>query len=264
MILSKDKLIQYLDQRVSVIEERIFYGFYLLIILFIVLVSIDISDSFLPSLAAVSIAAGGGKWLKDKFYKPKIHVSIKLEPPDSLLIPSEKNNKYYPIYYFRLKVENSGNKKIEDLEAVALELFKKNLSGIYDRVNSFLPMKMQWANKDELRIPVIQPGLFQHCNLGKILEYQETDSLYKVVFILATEATPNTLSNFLFPGEYKIKLAFAANNLRPEYHEYYLSIRNKWDLNQEIEFSENISIIAGSDPAYKKLHSSFFGGKIYS
>lgn len=63
-----------------------------------------------------------------------------------------------------------------------------------------------------------------------------------VILILDTSVTPNTGSNYILPGEYKIKLAFAANNLKPIEYWYKFKIEDRWDNNEQQVLSNNIKV----------------------
>lgn len=188
--------------------------------------------------------------IKNWRLKPDIKVSIKLEPPDSLKIAmtnTATGQFLYDTYYFRFKVENTGNLKMEDVEVLALELHKKGNNGRFSKVRNFLPMNLVWANVHEVTMPKIQPGLFKHCDFGHIVQNVNSSPFglagrSSVIFILETQVTPNTGFNYLLPGEYKIRLAFAANNLKPEYYWYQFKVEDRWDNNEQRMLSQNISI----------------------
>lgn len=186
--------------------------------------------------------------------KPNIKVGMKLEPPDCLKIAmtnTATGQFLYDTYYLRFRVENTGNEKMEDTEVVALELYKRGTNGRFSKVKTFLPMNLVWANVGEVTMPKIQPGLFKHCDLGHIIQNPNPHvnlnafglaGRSNVIFILETQVTPNTGSNYLLPGRYKIKLAFAANNFSPRYYWYIFEIKDQWDSNEQRMFSRNIVV----------------------
>lgn len=192
--------------------------------------------------------------VKNLLYKPKIEVGIKQEPPDCLKIAmtnTATGQFLYDTYYLRFKIENTGNQKMEDVEVVALELYKKRANNRFAKVGSFLPMNLVWANVHEVTMPKIQPGLFKHCDFGHLIQnpnpYVNLNAFglagrSNVIFILETQVTPNTGSNYLLPGKYKIKLAFAANNLRPKLYWYKFEIKNRWDTNEQRMLSRNVLV----------------------
>ena len=53
-------------------------------------------------------------------------------------------------------------------------------------------------------------------------------ALSDTLLVLDVEVSPNTGSHFIFPGEYRIKLVFAANNLSSINKIYSLIIADEW------------------------------------
>lgn len=190
--------------------------------------------------------------------KPKLAVSIKLDSPDCLKIAVTNiltGQQLYDTYYLRFKVENTGDYRMEDVEVVALDLYKKRNNNRYSKAKWFLPMNLKWANVGEVTMPKIQPYLHKHCDFGHIIQNpnpfaDENNRLQSfglngrsnVVLVLDTSATPNTGSNYILPGEYKIKLAFAANNFKPIIYWYKFKLEDQWDTNEQQMLANNIKV----------------------
>jgi hypothetical protein len=66
---------------------------------------------------------------------------------------------------------------------------------------------------------------------------------------LDVEVSPNTGSHLILPGEYRIKLVFAANNLNPINKIYSLIIADKWTEDQK-EMLENYIFIKEEKSMY--------------
>lgn len=191
-------------------------------------------------------------WVREKIRKPIMKVRIKLEPPDSLRIAltNSLTGQFVNFtYYFRFKVENTGNYHMEDVEVMAVELERRGRNNRYVKVNSFLPMNMKWADIGQLTISKIQPGLFKYCDFGHIIESAHFNlqqfgitATPQVIFILDTQVTPNTGSNILLPGEYRIKFIFSANNIKPQPIWFRLNFRDQWTTDERQMLSNNISI----------------------
>lgn len=221
----------------------------------------DLSQ-WLGTLVALGLGVAGifslPELIKKRFYeRPEFNVSIKLENPDCLKIPvtSSAGSQLYETFYLRFKVENTGNYKLEAIELIALELYKKSQNGRYSKVTQFLPMNLKWANFGELTMPTIPPLLYKHCDLGHIIQNPnpfvgENQLLQRfgllrtsnVVLILDTQVTPNTGSNYLLPGEYKLKIVVAANNLKPRYQWYKITLSNVWTSNEQQMLQNNIHV----------------------
>lgn len=211
-------------------------------------------STFFVALVALFIGLAGD-WIKSKFKKPKLLVSMQLEPPDCCKIPlsSAADGKLIcDCYYFRFKVTNYGNYQMEDVEAMITELYKYNEnSRKFEKVNSFLPQNLVWSNMQQIplqyRITMskIQPKLFKHLDFGHIISTpQELQSRFnsKVIFIFDVMVQPNNLSHIIVPGNYKIQILFAANNMNVYKKLYLLEIKNNWANTEEGTFGKIVSI----------------------
>jgi hypothetical protein len=67
------------------------------------------------------------------------------------------------------------------------------------------------------------------------------------VFQFDVAVIPNTGSHILLPGDYKIKIIFAANNLKPQRKIYNLIIKDIWTDDEKEMLTKNISIYECKD-----------------
>lgn len=189
--------------------------------------------------------------IRNWFFKPNISVDIKLEPPDCHKThkTDKQGYKLCDCYYFRFKVLNSGNYKLEDVEAMVVDISKKYPNGEYKKLYKFLPLNLLWSHYREVVMKSIQPGTFKHLDLGHVIETQFSlvegfkivgDS--KITFVFDTSVSPNNGSSFISPGEYRFKIVFSANNIRPIYKTYEMVIADNWNDNEKIMLEKNISI----------------------
>jgi hypothetical protein len=186
------------------------------------------------------------------FWKPKLNVDFRLSPPDSHKIPMREiasQRILYNTYYIRARVMNFGNYQLEDVEAMVTDLTKKELNGQFKKEENFLPLNLVWANTHEITKSKIQPKLFKFLDFGHISETKNINlkdfnspTSSKVVLLLDVEVAPNTGSHIIFPGEYRIKLIFAANNLSPVEKIYSLVIADEWTEDQQEMLEKNIFI----------------------
>lgn len=189
-------------------------------------------------------------WIRGCFKKPKLHISIKMGPPDchkTSFYQKDVDRKICDTYYFRFRVENDGNYYAENVEAMVSEVYIKRDDG-YVKLDSFLPLNLLWSHYGQLNVPKIQPKLFKHLDFGHILEskyaYLERSEINKanIFFAFDVAVKPNTGSHVLLPGDYKIKIIFAGNNLKPQEKTYHLILGDRWDDNEQEMLQENISI----------------------
>lgn len=194
--------------------------------------------------------------IRRMIWKPKLEVDFRLNPPDSHKIPAKVINRLtgvklgeYNTYYIRPRIKNAGNFQLEDIEVMAIELTRKEPNGQFKKEENFLPLNLVWANTHEVAKPKIQPKLFKFLDFGHILETKHVNleefhisTNVKVTLVLDVEVEPNIGSHLIFPGEYRIKLLFAANNLSPIEKIYSLIIADKWTEDQKEMFDKNIFI----------------------
>ena len=100
-----------------------------------------------------------------------------------------------------------------------------------------------------MTIPKIQPKLFKHLDFGYILksnaEYLARFGIQNntnIFFELDVAVRPNTGSHILLPGDYKIKIVFAGNNLEPIEKFYRLEIEDAWSDNEKEMLTKNVSV----------------------
>ena len=142
---------------------------------------------------------------------------------------------------------------MEEVEVLANELHQKGANGRYTKVADFLPMNLNWAHNHVVTMPKIQPKLFKHCDFGHIIESTSVlgrqyltayglNTSTRVIMILDTFVEPNTGTHVLLPGEYKINIVFAANNLKPVSNWYKLKIVDAWSSDEQQMLSSNVLI----------------------
>ncbi len=150
---------------------------------------------------------------------PDLDILIISKPPDFEKIDSNT-------YWLRSRIKNLGNKAAEKVEVFAEELLKLNeKSGLFERVDKFLPMRMLWSNVKTPTFDIISPDTYKHCELGciikdknllddKDLRDSRSISAQRTVLHLNIEAEPKTKCNILVPGKYHLKLLIASANSR--------------------------------------------------
>ncbi len=199
--------------------------------------------------------------LKRKIWKPNLEVEFRLNPPDSHKIADHNDSTgefMYNVYSLRARVKNTGNYQLEDVEAMAIELTKKEPNGQFKNVENFLPLNLVWAHTrgKEITKPKIQPKMFKFLDFGHISQVKDVNTRYSSIsahgntlLVLEVEVAPYTGSHLVLPGEYRIKLVFAANNLSPINKIYSLIIADKWT-EDEKEMLENYIFIKEEKSMY--------------
>jgi len=126
-------------------------------------------------------------------------------------------------YYFRLRIENKGNTKAENVEVFAAKL-EQLCNGEFEPVNSFLPMNLKWSHVDWMFFPAISPHTYKHCDLAHIinpekryhvdLEDKSFDNVgpEKTLVSFDTFIQSYTKNYLICPGTYRLLLIIAAAN----------------------------------------------------
>lgn len=160
-------------------------------------------------------------------------------------------------YWLRFPVNNTGNKSAEKAEIFAEELLKLNeKSGLFEKVNTFLPMRMLWSNGRTPTFDVISPDTYKLCTLGFIIKDsnlldgktspspRDPSSILakRTVFHLNLEVEPNTKCNIITPGKYRLTLLIAAANSRYTVKRILEIDFKLWSDLEEEMIRDNISI----------------------
>ena len=100
------------------------------------------------------------------FYRPRLHASIKTEPPDCHAVPwTDLDGQFIAdSIYLRVWVENTGNATAKNAEVYAKELRQRRADGSWERVDAFPPMNLNWSHfgpRGQIYFPSIAPN--QYC-----------------------------------------------------------------------------------------------------
>ena len=191
-------------------------------------------------------------WITSLIWKPKLKVSLKLESPDSHRIPLIDPKTHVLIsysYYFRLRIENKGNRSMKNTEVMITDVYKKNAKGEYVEVKSFLPLNLVWSYFHVTNMSKIQPKVYKHCDFGHIITVEvakaqgyDLGQACQVVFHLDTVVKPTTGTFLLLPADYRVRIVVAADNVKAKAKIYNLVVKDEWTENEEEMLRENVCI----------------------
>jgi hypothetical protein len=202
-------------------------------------------------LAAVAVLQ---ETIRGWFYRPNFRVSIKTEPPDCVSIPLSGGNFVADCIYLRLWVENIGNATANNAEVYAQQLRRKRLDGKWERVGSFTPMNLKWANIGSIYFPMIAPEMGKHCDLGHIIDpagrslspannapnlgltAQQTSLAFDLMVV------PNNKSHIIGPGEYELDILVAAQNARPTRRTVAIALKGTWDADETRMLRDGVGV----------------------
>lgn len=203
-------------------------------------------------LAAVAVFQ---ETIRAWFYHPAFQVSIKTEPPDCVAVPFTRTDGTFVAnsIYLRLWVENIGNATARNAEVYAKELCRKRADGTWERVGTFPPMNLKWANLGAIYFPSIVPEMGKHCDIGHIVDpacrqllredaprLALTDQQTSLAFDLMV--APNHRGHIIGPGEYQLEILVAAENVRPIKRTLTIFLRGTWDADETRMLRDGVGV----------------------
>jgi hypothetical protein len=187
-------------------------------------------------------------------------ISTKTEPPECVSVPFTTIQGIFVAdsIYMRVLVENTGHSAAQNAEVYAKSLRVKRADETWERVNSFPPMNLKWAN---LGFPYanIAPGMAKHCDIAHIVdpaqrhhigaEYAPALGLTPQQTSLAFDliAVPNNKTHIVPPGEYELDIQIAAENAPPILRTLRISIKGTWDADPERMMRNGVGISVKGD-----------------
>jgi hypothetical protein len=193
-----------------------------------------------------------GDRIKQLFYQPKANITFNEIAPycqkTSYRIPDLHLN--LPVFFFRFIVENTGNAKLNNCEAILEQLWICDASGKPNQLTSWTDITLVWAGG---RRPIISldPHRKGYCNLGHIASefYQEKFEKQKTIdvpgkddgglrFFFETNEIPNSQPSCLLPGKYAVKVILYSENINPIELWFEIAWTGKWHDSETEMFSE--------------------------
>jgi hypothetical protein len=198
--------------------------------------------------------------IRGLFYRPKFQLSVKTEPPDCVLVPLIKPDGCCAAtaVYLRLWVENIGNATGRNVEVYAQQLRLKRSDERWERVSTFPPMNLKWANVGTVYFPSIAPAMGKHCDVAHITDpscrdqfgedspqLDQNSKSTSLVFELM--AAPSHRGHIVGPGSYELDLLVAADNVRPRRATLSISLQGTWYGDEERMLRDGVGITVRKD-----------------
>lgn len=182
------------------------------------------------------------------FRRPKLHVSIRPDPPDCMMLlfgqARQEGDKLYvttvPVYYLRIRVDNTGKRKAENVQIKLLGITRKHLDGSYVVVDEFPPMNLAWAQKHRVVLPAIYPHTYEHCDLAHVFrpsdrtnipfEDREWDGVDPSRTILSVDTAEKSYSlpHLLQAGQYHLRIMLSSDNTAPIQGTIEIALSGQW------------------------------------
>jgi hypothetical protein len=234
--------------------------------------------TLLAVLAALFIAIFQD-WLRSIFSRPRLEVSISLNPPYChktlrylTYPPLAPDNQLYgkqfqaDCYYFRLRIKNNGDVRAEYVEVYAAELTKQVADGSFQLVETFTPMNLVWSNIGQSYLPAISPKMEKLCDLGHIIDPDKrkliseenspdpNGSAEETTFNFDVELISSPHGHVIEPGRYRLKFIIGAANSKPIEKTLEINLTGKWFDDERKMLAEGISIaISNTIEPWKSL-----------
>lgn len=89
---------------------------------------VSLGIALLSGVVGAFLGPAGAEWIKRKFFGPDLRVSFQLEPPWCHRTTTAGN---WPVFYFRILVQNFGRSQARQCEVVLEELSIRDSAGRY-------------------------------------------------------------------------------------------------------------------------------------
>ena len=96
------------------------------------------------------------------FYRSRLALSVVCAPPDCVAVPifNLRTGEAADAVFLRVNVSNTGNATAINAEVYARELRQRRADSTWERVPTFPPMNLKWANLGgTIYFPRIAPGM---------------------------------------------------------------------------------------------------------
>jgi hypothetical protein len=188
--------------------------------------------------------------------KPRFAVLAKLASPHCHLSELTRRDKSgtvvwrQPCYYLRLWIENEGRSAAEGVQVFVAKLLREHADNEFREESAFLPMNLKWSHTGEVFAKRIAAGMGRHCDLVSIVHpagkaeagFELPSGPTKgVIGRLELEAVPNTRSDLLKPGNYRLVLKVASSNTKPNVVTIQLKIKGGWADTEAAMFADNLA-----------------------
>ncbi len=223
----------------------------MLIVAYAVIKALNGKEEFAGVIVALLIGIAGlmQDSIKPLFYRPALRTCYQLGVPYGHKVASRNEVGAFLCdnYYFRIKIENTGNETLQDVEIVAEECYREVSLEKYEKVEDFLPLNLSWAHKPSIcTLPFIRDGFYWFCSFGYIQKSEQAEldkygrffngSNFRVVCTLDTIPKPYSGEHVLVPGDYVIFLVVTAKNMKPERRHVKLHFEDYWDDDRDAMF----------------------------
>ncbi len=105
--------------------------------------------------------------------RPRLNLEVNPERPDfhhTLVSNPSAPGAPADAYYFNLRVRNTGNSRVEQVEVFVADVLMQEVDGSFRRLTSFLPKNLLWSWTEKPFLDALSPGMYAFCTLGHIFD----------------------------------------------------------------------------------------------
>jgi len=197
---------------------------------------------FISAIAAIAIAfiAIYQDKLRAYVFSPKLDLDQGPFYPDSVRVPLTDNADNFLANACYLQIRIKDKRATAEKVEVFVAKIEKEINGIFHRVDSFYPLNLKWRHYNTVFLDRLSPETSRDCTLGRIVEPANKQlvgddhpslnlSSNRSPFRLELATVPNTRSDLLAPGKYRLYLEIGASNARhPQKRTIELEFNGEW------------------------------------
>lgn len=157
-------------------------------------------------------------------------------------------------YYIRLRIENNGNEKAENVEVFAQKLMRKSADGKYVTVKSFIPMNLFWSHINVVNLPILPSHVYKNCDIFRVINPISRKAIFfedktwenidpaRTILSFDTEVRTYSKNNLACCGTYQLHLIISSANSEPITKIVEINLTGSWFDEEEKMFSEGLGV----------------------
>ncbi len=203
--------------------------------------------ALLSGLVGALLGPAGAEWIKRRWFGPDLRIEFRLEPPWSHRTGTGGG---WPVYYFRLSVQNRGGTQARRCEMILEELWVRDSAGRYIREANFFGVYLVWSVVGGQFID-LNPERRIYCDIGFIPEpakqavyFQQGRPEFQPgdrnvpSFFFGQEVLPFVQRSYVGPGSYEIVVVLYGENCGHVRRRFRIDWSGTWRPDERDMFKE--------------------------
>lgn len=196
----------------------------------------------------------GAEAIKRLFFSPNLRIGFRLEPPWCHRTTTAGG---WPVFYFRISVENGGRSQARRCEAVLEGLWIRDAAGQYIREANFFGVNLVWSVIGS-HFADLNPERRLYCDIGFIPEpghqqvyFQDRPEFQagdrgRLNFFFSQVVFPFVQRSYVGPGSYEVQIIVYSENSGPVRRRLRIDWSGTWREDEREMFRE---IVIAERPA---------------